>query len=126
VIRDGSPRVGYQSLHGESPLTEDFYGYVWDQAIGIGQLVFTAGRVRPDGGWFETLQVQYLNEQGQWVPVRQMSTLPDITSPQYRRDGRIRFNIIFKPVKTTGIRIIGKPGGPARFTSIAELEVYEK
>ncbi len=126
VIRDGSPRGGYESLHGESPLAEDFYGYVWDQPVRVGQLVLTAGRVRPDGGWFETLQVQYLNEQGQWVPVGRMSMVPDITSPQCRRDGRIRFNIIFKPVKTTGIRIIGKPGGQAQYTSIAELEVYEK
>lgn len=124
ILRDGSVRDWYDSFDGSSAESEDFYGYRWLTPVEIGRLMFHVGKVGPDGGWFETLAVQYLNEQRQWVQVEAASMLPDIASPQYRRDDRIWFDIAFKPVRTTGIRIIGKPGGSARFTSISELEVY--
>lgn len=126
ILRDGSARDWYDSSDDDNAPAEEFYGYRWLTTVEIGRLVFHAGKVSPEGGWFETLAVQYLDEQRQWVQAEQVSILPDITSPQYRRDDRIRFDIAFKPVRTTGIRIIGKPGGPARFTSISELEVYAK
>jgi hypothetical protein len=125
-IRDGSSQGGYDSLHGESPLAEDFYGYTWAKPVAIGRIVFRAGKVRPSGGWFETLTVQFLDGQTHWVPAEQVRISPDISSAQYRREGRMQFDITFKPVTTAGIRIVGKPGGSAQFTSIAELEVYER
>ena len=116
----------YDSYDGNNDRTEDFYGYRWTSPVEVARLVFTAGKVYPNGGWFETLQVQVLDDQKKWVPAEQVRIAPDIATPEYRRNGETRFGITFKPVTTTGIRIVGKPGGSARFTSVAELEVYAK
>ncbi len=79
----------------------------------------------PNGGWFENLNVQYRDEQGKWMLVSEPRFDPPFNSDRMQKGG-FRFDVKFKPVSTRAIRIVGKPGGSAQFTSIAELGVQEK
>jgi len=125
VLRDASTREVYDSYDGENTLEEDFYGYEWPGPVSIGRLVFVDGPVCKDGGWFETLGVQYRDQQNQWTPVANLEVIPPLT-PATAGKGGTMFVLAFEPVTTTAIRIIGKPGGSAQFTNVKELSVYEK
>ncbi len=127
VLRNGlANKKHYDSFDGKTPIRdEDFYGYLWAQPVEIGRLVFRSGPVFPNGGWFETLEVMYRNEQNRWTRVEDLVVDPPYT-PENARKGDTTFTLTFKPVKTVSIRIIGKPGGEAGFTSIAELQAFRQ
>lgn len=125
VIRDEGADRHYDSFDGENELAEDYYGYEWCEPVTVSRVVYRAGPVFPNGGWFDTLGVQYRNEEGAWLPVEALSYDPAFNE-QAAKQGNGRFTLRFKPVTTTAIRIAGKPGGSARFTSIRQLAVYEQ
>ena len=104
---------------------EDYWGYLWPQAVYMDQVVYFAGNVFSDGGWFTTLKVQYTPDGASWLDVP-MSTAPEynLADEQKGRRSNERFDISIPTLRGTGIRIYGTPGGTASFTSIAELEVY--
>lgn len=126
VIRDGVLYSGgYDSFDGDNQAELDWYGYEWDTKHKVSQLLYTTGKRFKNGGWWESLDVEYLDENTKkWKSVTKLQISPDALvdwSWPYRRH-----SITFKPVTTKAIRIIGKPGGDSDFTSIAELEVYSK
>ena len=122
TLRDGDVTGRwYDSYTGEN-LTEDFFGYEWPEPVRIHRLVYDVGPVSSIGGWFDTLKVQYRDAQGQWQDAPDLRIDPPFT-PQAARKGYGHFELTFGQVDTTAIRIVGRPGGQAQYTSIRELFV---
>lgn len=104
----------------------DFWGYTWPYAQNLNRVVYTTGDMHPEGGWFTEdgggLRVQ-VRQDFQWLDVEEI----DI-SPEYPFDetagAHATYVIDFEDTWGDGVRIIGSPGGPERFTTIGELEVY--
>jgi hypothetical protein len=124
VLRDEMDSPAYDSCDGENQLAEDFYGYEWEQPVTVARVKISMGPKSPNGGWFENLSVQYRDDHGQWVAVSQQRFDPPFNTDRMEK-GEFRFDVKFKPVTTKAIRIVGKPGGSAQFTSIAEFAVQD-
>jgi len=104
---------------------EDYWGFTWPQAYYINELAYTTGTISKEhGGWFKDLQVQ-VRQNFKWMNVSNLKV-----DPAYTFNSSILNNTTYKLTFDTiwgdGIRIIGKPGGSSEYTSIAELEVYNK
>ena len=88
------------------------------------------------GGWFTSLNVQYLNDAGKWTPVENTSITPPLpeTDIVFFQPHFAEYVISFNPVETKAIRIIGDEKiqdhwnkytkQVSGFTSITELSVY--
>lgn len=124
VLRDESDEPAFDSYDGRSK-DEDFYGYVWEEPVRLSRIRVQMGPKFHNGGWFETLNVEYRDDQGEWTAVEDARFNPPFNLERMKRGG-FRFDVRFKPVTTRAIRIVGKPGGEAQFTSIAELSVHGK
>lgn len=140
VIRDGKLNGAgsvFYSLAAKAKIPKiDYYGYEWKEDQNIDLLVFNTGGMEEFGGWFTSLNVQYKNEAGKWVPVEKITINPPLpkTDIVFFQPHFAEYVISFQPVKTKAIRIIGdamiqdhwnkytkKISG---FTSITELSVY--
>ena len=87
------------------------------------------------GGWFNSLDVEYLDESGKWVSAKNVKITPNLPSPEllFIRPNFVEYVLSFDNVKSKAIRIIGEVGGIEHwfnkkiyhFTSITELSVYE-
>lgn len=71
------------------------------------------------GGWFTDLAVE-VRQDGEWIEVDALAI-----SPEYpfgpSAGARTTYELRFAETWGDGVRIVGTPGGSARFTSIAEL-----
>lgn len=124
VLRNGMQTgAHYDSYDGENALAEDYYGYEWSKPTRISRVEFTAGPVFPNGGWFQSVDVQYRDADGQWKSVHSLIINPPFTE-QAARQGKLRFTFTFRAVESTAIRLIGPPAGTAQFTSISEFAVH--
>ena len=129
VIRDGDmPPVGtvdtsreYDTWNGSGFRPEDWIGYTFATPQTFTRVIFQEGMNFSNGGWFNTLTVQVL-QNGVWVGVSGLTSTP----PYPPNDG-INFEtytLDFAPITGTGIRIDGAPGGSAYFISVGELRVF--
>ncbi|HNR72615.1 MAG TPA: ADP-ribosylglycohydrolase family protein [Cyclobacteriaceae bacterium] len=141
VIRDGKLNgTGsvFYSLAAKAKIPKvDYYGYEWKDDQTIDMLAFHTGGMEEFGGWFTSLNVQYKNEEGKWVPVEK--TLINAPLPKtdivFFQPHFVEYVISFTPVKTKAIRIIGDAmiqdhwnkytKEVSGFTSITELSVYK-
>lgn len=119
----GNGRVGddHESSWTGGRRAEDFWGYVWPQPYNLDQLVYTTGLMFDDGGWFDTLEVQ-VRRDGIWEPVKDLQITPPYPLGEPAGE-RKSYTLRFSSTAADGVRIVGKPGGRAAFTSIAELAV---
>jgi hypothetical protein len=136
VIRDGVTTgrgaTFYSIGNGEGP-KKDHYGYEWAVPRTIGLVSFHSGAVEEVGGWFTSLDVQYRDAAGAWIPVRGLTVEPPLAAGAlpFDKPHFVERLLAFAPVTTGAIRIIGDAGTaehwrdpPTFFTSIAELGVY--
>jgi hypothetical protein len=142
VIRDGKvdgEGSVFYSLAAKTNIPKvDYYGYGWNEPQQISMMAFHTGGMEEFGGWFTSLNVQYLDEDGQWVPVSNLTLSPPLpeTSIVFFQPHFAEYVIRFDPVPTRGIRIIGDAmvqghwnkytKNVSSFTSITELAVYQK
>ena len=109
------------SWNGEAKLV-DFWGYTWPRPYSFNRVEYSTGQMTKDGGWFEAGVKIQVRQRGIWVDV------PDAcSSPPYlgaEDAGNTTYTFAFDNTWGDGVRIIGRPGGDARYTSIAELNVY--
>ena len=129
IIKDGvKPAPGtnndwtqYDTYTGQLT-TSGWVGYTFTSTYTLNQVVFYEGMHYGDGGWWDTLTVQAL-QNGTWVPVTGLSIAP---AYPFSNNGISyqSFTLGFTPIAATGVRLFGQPGGSADFFSIAELEVY--
>jgi hypothetical protein len=141
VIRDGKiDGAGsmYLTLAAKANIPKvDYFGYEWEEQQSIDMIAFHTGGMEEFGGWFTSLNVQYLNEQGKWINAEGVSIapkLPELTDVFFQPHF-VEYVLRFPTIKTKGIRIIGDAGVQAHwhkytkhvssFTSITELSVYQ-
>jgi hypothetical protein len=141
VIKDGKINGAgsvFYSLAANSKIPKlDYFGYGWKDGQEIDMIAFHTGCMEEFGGWFTSLNVQYQDEEGKWVPVEKISLTPGLpeTDIVFFQPHFVEYVISFDPVKTKAIRIIGdtKVEGHwhkytktvSSFTSITELSVYQ-
>ena len=137
VIRDDDKKgVTYYNLASDGKPKVDYYGYVWDKPQKISTLVFNPGFPQEFGGWFTSLEVEYLNSDEKWQAAEKLSIEPfmDFDNSQWLKGSHIDHTLSFSPITTTAVRIIGNAGGIAPdahtgqerryYTAISELAVY--
>jgi hypothetical protein len=140
VINDG--KTGgegsvFYSLAAKAKIPKvDYYGYGWVQPKEISMIALHAGCLEEFGGWFTSLNVQYLDETGKWVPVEKIKITPPLpeTDIVFFQPHFAEFVISFETIQTQGIRIIGDAKiqdhwnnytkQVSGFTSITELSIY--
>lgn len=122
VLNDGRRDVAEDSAFGPG-LGEDVWGYEWRTPRRMSRLVYAPGPQDSLGGWFAQGPRVEVRLEGRWAPV---DATPE---PPYPNDHRAleyqEYVFRFAPVIADGIRLIGTAGGAMRYTSIAELEVWE-
>jgi hypothetical protein len=136
-ITTGAGSVFY-SLATKSKIPKvDYYGYGWKTPQRVSMLAFHTGCLEEFGGWFTSLNVQYMNDSGKWVPVEKISIVPPLpaTDIVFFQPHFVEYVISFEPVSTKAIRIIGDAkvqdhwnkftNQVSSFTSITELCVYQ-
>lgn len=104
---------------------EDYWGYTWPEPVQCTRIVFTSGPHDYGSGWFDrTPQVQVRAGDGSWRDLDGVTVTPPY--PQdWTATGGASFTFTFDPVRSTGIRLSGPPGGWGCYTSISELAVYD-
>ncbi|MGA7875387.1 MAG: hypothetical protein WCA08_06965, partial [Desulfoferrobacter sp.] len=86
----------------------------------IAAVLFQGGNVTDDGGWFENSRVELLQGDG-WNSIGKSSL--EITARK-KNDAFATTLVRFPEAKAYGVRVIGKPGGSARFVSVGEIRVF--
>lgn len=141
VIRDGKisgKGSVFYSIAAKANIPKvDYYGYHWKDEQNIDMIGFHTGGMEEFGGWFTSLNVQYLDDHNKWQPVEKISINPPLpeTDIVFFQPHFADYIISFKPVKTKAIRIIGDAmiqshwnkytNQVSGFTSITELSVYK-
>lgn len=136
VIRDGK-RLGdgstFYSINSDESKEVDYYGYAWDDPQTIGLLAYHTGSAEENGGWFNSLSVEYRDENGHWQAVHNLRISPPLMpgKGRFNKPHFVEYLLAFEPVQTVAIRIIGAAGGVqhwysklTHFTSITELSVH--
>jgi hypothetical protein len=135
-IRNGVTQPDFYSSFnpGNTVQKMDYYGYRWDNPVDVNALVLYTGWIEQHGGYFETMNVEYLNDNGQWIKVSGLSISPSPNFDEYvfTKAHYAPYIYRFDNVKTNAIRIIGKPHGRTSwnfdkviyFTNVSEVQVY--
>ncbi|MGH9587406.1 MAG: DUF4185 domain-containing protein [Acidobacteriaceae bacterium] len=106
-----------------SPKKSDWWGYQWPRAYNFNEIAYETGKIFPDGGWYAAIPRVQVYQNFHWVDVAGVSVKPSYPSSAAAGDHQV---YVFRFPKTLGygVRIIGVPGGPGHYTSIARLAVY--
>jgi hypothetical protein len=122
ILNDGL--VGEQSedsWNGEAK-AEDYWGYTWPRPYHLNRVAYSTGRMSHDGGWFEEGSRVQVRQRGVWIDVVGACSAPHYPGPGAR--GGTTYMFAFDDTWGDGVRIVGSPGGTARYTSISELDVF--
>jgi len=115
----------------------DYYGYGWKEEHTVDLISFHTGCLEEFGGWFTSLNVQYQNDEGKWVPVEELQITPPLPKNEdvFHQAPNVEYLLTFRPVRTKAVRILGDAAiqnhwhkytnAVSSFTSITELSVYE-
>jgi glucose/arabinose dehydrogenase len=96
-------------------------GYEFTRPQLFARLVFQEGMHFDDGGYLDSIGVE-VRQGGQWLKVKTLKSTPVYLG--YNVVGWETFFLDFEPVMGDAIRLVGEPGGAARYLSVAELEVW--
>lgn len=140
VINDGvtgGPGSAFYSLGEKSNAPkQDYFGYRWEKPVTTDMISFHYGPLEEFGGWYSDMHPEYLDENGNWIPLEAAVTpaLP-ATDEVFFQPHNAEFVFTFPKVTTTAVRIIGNDKvqdhwhkytkNVSSFISITELQVYE-
>ena len=137
-ILNGKGSVFY-SLNAESKIPKiDYFGYSWKEKKTIDMLALNTGCLEEFGGWFTSINVQYMEDDGRWYDVCHFTSTPKLpeTDVVFFQPHFAEYVFEFAPVRTKAIRIIGDTKvqdhwnkatkNTSSFFSVTELSVYEK
>lgn len=105
----------------------DWYAIEFQEPTTFNCVDITMECAHRDGGWWTSLSVEIrLDGDEQWQPVEHCAITPDycFDNVAYGRRPYETFSITFDEQTARAVRVIGQPGGLARFTSLARLGVY--
>ncbi|MBP1614174.1 MAG: ADP-ribosylglycohydrolase [Bacteroidetes bacterium] len=141
VINDGVKNgVGsvFYSLAAKSKLPKiDYFGYGWKEKHVINMLTLNMGCLEEFGGWFTSLNIQYLGDDDHWYDIGKFKSTPELPKNDivFFQPHFAQYVFSFGPVQTKGIRIIFDDKvqdhwhkytkDVSSFISITELSVYE-
>jgi hypothetical protein len=121
VLNDGRRDLAEDSGRGPGS-GDDVWGYQWPSPRRFDRVVYVPGRQDSMGGWFADGPRVEVRVDGEWQVAEASVT------PPYRNDFTAleadEYVFDFAEVTADGVRLAGTPGGPLRYTSIAELEVW--
>ncbi|MBK8268097.1 MAG: PQQ-dependent sugar dehydrogenase [Planctomycetes bacterium] len=128
VMRDGDlPPMGngqagrnYDTYHEGDQGSTDYVGYTFGSPREFRSILFQEGIHFSDGGWFDTINVQFFDG-STWANVAGVVFTPAYAGEN--ADNYETYTITFPPITATGIRLRGNPGGSSNFISIGELRV---
>lgn len=123
VLNDGNREDAEDSGFGPGS-GDDVWGYTWASPRRMSRLVYVPGPQDSLGGWFATGPRVEVRVDDAWVPVTGIRVTPTYPN-DFTALEQDEYVFTFDPVVADGIRLIGEPGGDLRYTSIAELEVWE-
>jgi AraC-like DNA-binding protein len=89
----------------------------------------TMGIAHPDGGWWTSLEVEVRSQiGGDWHRVESMQITPpyNFSDTAFKRYPFESYLLTFAEVTAQAVRLIGRAGGDAQFTSLARLAVYRR
>ena len=136
LLRDGKTYPNFYSSYNPENSSSfiDYFGYQWDSDISLSRIIYYTGWMEQHGGWFTSFDVEYLDDNGDWLSVVNLEVLPrqNLNNQTFAHAHYVPYLCKFDPVKTKAIRISGQPAGkPAwnhketvHFTNISEIEVY--
>jgi Domain of unknown function (DUF4185) len=122
ILNDGIvAEQSEDSWNGEAK-SEDYWGYTWPRTYNLNRVNYSAGRITKDGGWFEEgIRIQ-VRQNGGWIDVAGVCSSPPYTGPSAASGTTYVFS--FNDTWGDGVRIVGRAGGKARYTSVSELDVF--
>ncbi len=123
VLNDGRRDLAEDSAFGPGT-GEDVWGYEWPSPRRFSRLVYVPGPQDSLGGWFAAGPRVEVRINGEWVLASGVAVTPPYPN-DYTALEEDSYTFDFDPVTADGVRLIGEPGGGMRYTSIAELEVWD-
>lgn len=137
-VKYGAESVFY-SLAAKSNLPKiDYFGYGWKEKRHIDMLMLNMGCLEEFGGWFSSLNIQYLGDDNHWYDVGRFTSTPSLpeTDIVFFQPHFAQYVFEFAPVYTKGIRMMFDDAvqshwnkytkNVSSFISITELGAYEK
>jgi AraC-like DNA-binding protein len=128
-LRDYAQELTFDTFHGrDKSKGKDWYLIDFAEEIECNCIEMSMGFYYIDGGWWNSLKVEIPDGLSGWKEVENLSITPPL-SPQDPPLNHCPFQthlLRFDPVLTSKIRIIGNPGGSARFTSLSRLAVFQR
>jgi hypothetical protein len=105
----------------------DWYAIRFPEVVSINCIEMTMECPNRDGGWWTSLSVEYQVD-GQWKPVTHLAITPpyNFEDVPYNRRPYETHALTFDAVTTDAVRLIGRPGGLAQFTSLSYVAVYRR
>ena len=141
VIRDGVKRGEGSVFYSLGSKTKeprvDYFGYGWNKPVEVNMIELDMGCLEEFGGWFSSLNIQYLGEDGRWHDVGDFKSTPELpkTDIVFFQPHFAQYVFEFPTVKTTGIRVLFDPKvqghwhkytkNVTSFISITELGAYK-
>ncbi len=125
---DFRPDRTYDTYDGQNRTSGfDWYAFDFGEMVTINSVEMTMGCCYSDGGWWTSLAVEaYRAETDTWHIVEPLTFSPPYNFEDMRENHRpfSSYLITFSEVRTRKVRLIGKPGGIAQFTSLSRLAVF--
>ncbi|WP_168217867.1 DUF4185 domain-containing protein [Occultella kanbiaonis] len=121
VLNDGRTDRAEDSWNGLVKDTE-YWGYTWPGPVRFERLEFTSGPHDYGSGWFDAPPQVQVRRGADWTVV------PATVDPPYPADwtatGTRTYTFTVEPQVGTGVRLVGRAGGWAGYTSVSELAVF--
>jgi AraC-like DNA-binding protein len=108
-------------------LSDDWYALEFPHELRLNCLQMTMGFAYPDGGWWNSIRLEVRREaDGDWQPIDDMRISPeyDFSNKRGERRPYETYLLTFPERNAYALRLIGRPGGSAQFTSLARLATY--
>ncbi|HLV34737.1 MAG TPA: AraC family transcriptional regulator [Spirillospora sp.] len=107
----------------------DWYMIQFPETTTFNCIEMTMGLPYRDGGWWTSLAVETRSDESKaWQPVTDLEITPpyDFTDSRGTRRPFETHVLSFATISARMLRLIGRPGGVAEFTSLARLAVYRR
>jgi len=135
-VKNGDGSVFYSLAEKSNRPKIDYFGYGWNEKRTINMVELNMGCLEEFGGWFTSLNIQYLGDDNHWYDVGKFTSIPTLpkTDIVFYQPHFAQYLFEFDPVQTRGIRILFDDKvqnhwhkytkNVSSFISITELSVY--